>query len=264
MRWIERVERKLERLAIPRIGLWLVAGQVLFYLALAAGRIESADIVLIPNRVLAGEAHRLLTFLFDPPRMHPVFLFFALYLFLLMARGLETQWGAFRFNLFLLTGYVATLGAAFLFPSQPVTNLFLGGSVFLAFAYLHPDFELSLFFLLPVKIKWLAAVTWAGYGLSFLAGPASARAVTLASCLNFFLFFGRDLVAALKTRRQTSPHPATAPALAEPFHRCAVCGRTDLSDPRLDFIYIPGPGGTRCVCRDHADAPDSRTPAPAV
>jgi hypothetical protein len=179
MRWIERVERKLERLAIPRIGLWLVAGQVLFYLALAAGRIESADIVLIPNRVLAGEAHRLLTFLFDPPRMHPVFLFFALYLFLLMARGLETQWGAFRFNLFLLTGYVATLGAAFLFPSQPVTNLFLGGSVFLAFAYLHPDFELSLFFLLPVKIKWLAAVTWAGYGLSFLAGPASASIVPL-------------------------------------------------------------------------------------
>jgi hypothetical protein len=249
MGWIERLERRVEPLAVPRLGRWLVGGQVLLYLALAAGTVEPADLVFRADRVLAGEPHRLLTFLFAPPQINPFFLFFALYLFLLMANGLEERWGAFRFNLYLLAGYLGTLGAAFLYPAVPATNVFLAGSVFLAFAALNPDFELSLFFVLPVRIKWLAMATWIGYGISFVSGPAGVRAQTLAACLGFFLFFGRDLVRSARAQARPVP-PAASPQT--PFHQCDVCGRTDLSDPRLDFIYVPGPTATRCLCRDHA------------
>lgn len=252
MGWIEGLERRVEPLAVPRLGRWLVAGQVLLYIALAAGRVEPGDLVLRADRVLAGEPHRLVSFLFAPPEMHPIWLFFALYLFLLMANGLEARWGAFRFNLFLLTGYLATLGAAFLYPTEPVSNVFLAGSVFLAFAGLYPDFQLSLFFILPVRIKWLALATWIGYGISFLGGPAGVRAQTLAACVNFFLFFGRDIFRAARARTQTVASTVSSPT---PFHRCDVCGRTDLTDPRLDFIYVPGPTSTRCLCREHAGAP---------
>lgn len=251
MDWMDRLERRVEPLSVPRLGRWLVAGQVLLYIALAAGWVEPADLVLRADRVLAGEPHRLLTFLFAPPAVHPVFLFFALYLFWLMAEGLEARWGAFRFNLFLLVGYAATLGAVFLYPAVPATNVFLAGSVFVAFAHLYPDFELNLFFVIPVRIKWLALAAWIGYGLSFLAGPAGVRAQTLASCLAFFLFFGRDLARAVRVR---AVHASPASPARTPFHRCDVCGRTDLSDPNLDFIYVPGPSATRCLCRDHADS----------
>jgi len=257
MRWMERLERSLSQWAVPHLGLWLVAGQVLLYLALTSGQIQPEDIVLIPERVRAGEVHRLLTFLIQPPMINPIFLFFALYLFLLMANALEARWGVFRFNGFLLTGYLATVGTSFFFPLQPVTNTFLGGSVFLAFAFLHPDFELRLFFVIPVKIKWLAAVAWVGYGLALVTGPTSIRLLMLASLLNFFLFFGREILSlALNRKRNFSLRCTAEKAEVEPFHRCAVCNRTDLSDPQLNFIYLPTPDGTRCVCREHTTAFD--------
>src|ERR1039458_1082074 len=80
----------------------------------------------------------------------------------------EDYWGVFRFNFFLFIGWALTVGAAFLTPAEPATNLFVAGSVFLAFAYLNPDFELVLFFILPVKVKWLALLTWVVYGFEFL------------------------------------------------------------------------------------------------
>jgi len=41
-----------------------------------------------------------------------------------------------------------TVAVAFLTPGSYTTNLFLGGSVFLAFAFLNPDFEMLIFFIL--------------------------------------------------------------------------------------------------------------------
>ena len=76
---------------------------------------------------------------------------------------------------------IATVGLAFILPGAPATNVFLQGSVFLAFAYLYPDFEMYLFFILPVKIKWLALVTWIGYGVVMIFGSWEARLMVLAS-----------------------------------------------------------------------------------
>ncbi len=86
-----------------------------------------------------------------------MFAFFFWYLFYLMGTALERSWGTFRYNVFLLIGYVDTVGVAFIVPDVPANNAFLQGSVFLAFAYLFPDFVMYIFFILPVKIKWLGA-----------------------------------------------------------------------------------------------------------
>ena len=53
--------------------------------------------------------------------------------------------------------------------------MFLAGSVFLAFAYLNPDFEIVLFFILPVKIQWLALFAWASYAAFFVIGAWAPR-----------------------------------------------------------------------------------------
>src|ERR1043165_464844 len=95
------------------------------------------------------------------------FLAFGWYLFYLMGSALEAYWGVFRYNVYLFVSYVLLVGLAFLTPAAPVTNMFILGSVFLAFAYLNPDFEMILFFILPVKIKWLAFISTAGGGAPF-------------------------------------------------------------------------------------------------
>src|SRR3954468_13249554 len=150
---LNRLERLFGRLAIPNISLYLVAGQVLFWSVAFLGYFNLERIALLPLAVRGGEPWRLITFLLLPPASSPVFIAFAWYMFWLMGSALEQYWGVFRYNLFIFVGWALTVGVAFLFPANYATNVFLGGSVFLAFAFLNPEFEMLIFFILPVKIK---------------------------------------------------------------------------------------------------------------
>ncbi len=247
----ERLEHKLQRYAVAGLTSTLVAGQVLFYVAERMGSIDLDRCTFIPQRALTGEWWRFMTFLFIPPQTNIVFAAFAWYIFYLMGNALEGHWGALRYNLFLLIGTVLTLAAALLVPGLPATNVFIGGSVFLAFAFLYPDFEFLILFILPVKVKWLALLTWIGYGFKFLAGPWPTRIFVLASVGNFLIFFGRDILWMMKSGRRRMA--ATARDISKKkaaFHRCAICGITDLSHPTMDFRYCPECGGLG-YCRSH-------------
>ncbi len=251
MSLLDSLERRFRRYAIPNVTLYLVLGQVLFFVFAITGRFVLGRVVLIPERVLTGEWWRLITFLFVPPATNPIFAFFAWYLFYLMGNALEGQWGAFRYNLFLLIGYIVTVAVSFLVPFSAATNIFIAGSVFLAFAYLYPDFQLYIFFILPVKMKWLALLTWVGYAYQILAGSWSTRLMVLASISNFLLFFGKDIYLTAKTgRRRMTAQVRDYSAKKEPFHRCAVCGITDLSHPRMEFRYCSDCGGLG-YCKEH-------------
>jgi len=251
MSLLDKLERKLRRYAISNVTLYLIIGQVLFFLFAISGRFVLERVVLIPDRVLMGEWWRLITFLFIPPLTNPIFAFFAWYLFYLMGSALESHWGAFRYNLFLLIGYIVTVAVSFIMPLYPATNLFIGGSVFLAFAFLFPDFQLYIFFIIPIKIKWLAFITWIGYAYELLVGSWSIRLLVLASITNYFLFFGKDIIWRMKTgsRRMTMQVQRYA-ATKEPFHKCTICGITDLSHPQMEFRYCSECGGLG-YCTDH-------------
>jgi hypothetical protein len=248
---IDKLDRKLRRYAIHNVTLYLIIGQVIFFLFVMSGRFVLDRVVLVPEFVKAGEWWRLITFLFIPPLTNPIFAFFAWYLFYLMGSALEGHWGAFRYNLFLLTGYLVTVAVTFLFPLSAATNIFIGGSVFLAFAYLYPDFQLYILFILPVKIKWLALITWIGYAYEMIVGSWHTRLLVLASISNFFLFFGRDIIWKMKTGNRSMVAQARQfTGKKEPFHKCSVCGKTDISHPQMDFRYCSDCGGLG-YCKDH-------------
>lgn len=248
---LDRFERKLRRFAVPNVTLYIIMGQVFFFVMSMTGRFAVGRVLFVPELVRMGQWWRLITFLFVPPTTSVIFVFFAWYLFYLMGSALEHYWGAFRYNLFLLTGYVATVAVSFVTPFSPSSNLFLGGSVFLAFAYLNPDFVLYIFFILPVKIKWLALVTWLGYGYQLAVGSWTSRLLVLASVSNFLLFFGRDIFLTIKYggRRMTA-QVVEFSKKKEPFHTCAACGKTDISHPTMEFRYCPECGGLG-YCKDH-------------
>ena len=254
MTLLSKIERFLGRFAVPNLSYLLVAGQVAVYVAILIGRLEPGRLVLVPRLVMAGQWWRVFAFLLMPPPSSILFIAFAWWMFCLMGSALETFWGTLRFNLFVALGSAFTVGLSFLAPDRSVSNAFLAGSVFLAFSHLNPDFELALFFILPVKIKWLALGTWLVYGYEFITGGWPGRLQIVAAVGNFLIFFGRDIASTAKNRRRQMLKAARRddePGRGEPRHRCRICGKTELSNPELDFRYCSKCAGDECYCSDH-------------
>ncbi len=258
MSWFNRLERTLSPFAISNLTLYLVIGQTFVYLALFLNQLDHDRLVLVPNWVMEGEVWRLLTFVFDPPNVYWVFFAFAIYFFYFIGNSLEGYWGALRYNLFILVGYLLTVGLAFVTPDHEASNVFIGGAVFLAFAYLNPEFVMYLFFIIPVKIKWLAWLAWFGYAWTFVMGSLSARLAVLAAVGNFFLFFGRDIWLDMRLRGRRMSHDAKrfADEGRGPVarHTCHVCQKTDLTNPEMDFRYCSKCAGDQCYCPEHIRA----------
>jgi hypothetical protein len=258
---LDILDRKFGRFAVPNVTLYLIIGQVFVCLSALLGLLDLNQFVLVPALVMQGEPWRLLTFLFFPPPVNFNSMFsmmllpFAWWIFYLMGNALESYWGPFRYNVFLLTGIGLAIGAAFITPAAPVTNAFIAGSVFLAFAWLNPDFELSLFFILPIKIKWLALFTCAIYGYQLATGSAPVRWQIAASLLTFLLFFGSSLVDAIRYRRRTmavkSQRAADEKRGPQARHKCRICAKTDLTNPEMDFRYCSKCAGDECYCPEH-------------
>ena len=154
MSWVEKLDRKFGRYAIPNLTLLIVCGQLTgFFLGhIKPEQLEQWE--LVASRLQEGELWRLVTFPMVPPGSGLLVLF-GIYLFYLMGTALEHTWGTFRYNVYLLIAYLCTVAVSFLAPELPMSNAYIGGSVFLAFAWLYPEFQLLLMFILPVKIKWL-------------------------------------------------------------------------------------------------------------
>jgi hypothetical protein len=255
MPFLDKLERNFGRFAIPGLSLGLVVGQALVWLALMRGLLSPDLFIFTGRAALAGQWWRLITFLLMPPQIGLLFIAFAWWMFYLMGSALEAFWGAFRYNLFLFVGLLLTVGVGFVYPDRPVSNLFIAGSVFLAFAYLNPGFEILLFFILPVRIKWLALIAWIGYAISFVMGDGPARLQILATVGNFVLFFGPDAwrrahrhtrQITLATSRAAAARPASVAR-----HQCRICGKTDRTDPQLDFRYCSKCAGEACYCPEH-------------
>jgi hypothetical protein len=282
MSFFSRLESKLGRYAVPNLTMALIAGQVLIYFAermSPPGAVSIASkIALVPDKVLAGEWWRVGTYLFDPPRMNPLFAFFAWYLFYLMGTTLEASWGLFRYNLYLAIGYLASVAAAFLFwfatgiPGQAATNQFLYVSVFLAFARLYPDFVIQILFILPVQIKWLALLTWIGYGWTMATADSwLTRAMVIAAVLNYLLFFGQEIMRSMQHRHRGMQFRARALKGEGPrhqarmIHQCRVCGITSETSPKTQFRYCSKCNGEFCYCPEHLHNHEhTGTTAPAV
>lgn len=247
------LEKRFGRFAIPNLTLILIVGQVMAFVATLSDPRMLEKMLLIPDKVLEGEVFRLFTFALMPPGDSPIWAFFFWYLFYLMGTALEAFWGTFRYNAFLLIGYLATVAAAFINMDGAVSNWFLQGTVFLAFAWVNPNFTLHLFFVLPIRIKWLALLTWIGFGLAFIGGTASQRLAIAASVLNFFVFFGREIWYRIRTgqRHMSGQVKRFSEKKPEYFHKCAVCGITDVSHPGTEFRYCSKCSGDLAYCEEH-------------
>lgn len=267
-----RFERRFGRYAIPNLTLAIIVGQAVLYFAAMLPQGVALDRVLLdPALVMQGQAWRLVTFLFTPPAASEIFVIFYFALLYHFGTTLEQHWGAFRFNLYLLTGWLASVAAAFAgsailgqqalaaadgeamrLASIPATNSFLYISLFLGFARLYPDFIINLFFILPIRIKWLALLTWIGYAWALVSGNWMTRMLVLATIANYLLFFGAEHIRDLRHRQRRQSFQAKAKRATAPAeHRCIVCGLSSEDSPRTLFRYCSKCAGQQCYCPDH-------------
>ena len=264
MRWFNRLEQKLERYAIGHLTLVLVVGQSLFFVFGLASQEFLAGIQLVPQKVLEGEFWRIPAFIFAPPVVHPLFFIFAMIVLYLMGTALENNWGVFRYNLFLLIGFGLTVAASFAAPDRPASNLFISGSIFLAFATLYPNYVFHLLLVFPVQVKWLALVTAGFILIEFLSSDWPGRLLIGASVFNYLLFFYNDLRRAIKSGalRATRPPAEGMRDPGTPFHVCAACGITDKTHPKMEFRYCGQCAGGLGYCEEHIHHHEHRTASP--
>jgi hypothetical protein len=243
MHWLNRLEQKVGHLAIPALMRYVAGLTALCYVLVKINPNYLDVLWLQPSLVLEGQVWRLFTYLFIPivGGFLPDWLFGAFYILYLMwiGDGLERAMGTFRMNAYFLLGMIGTTIAAWITGGTPGGG-YLYLSLFLAFARFFPDVIIYVMFILPMKVKWIAWLDVAFLLLAFMGGAWTTRAAILVGFINYFLFFGRELVTEARFRHQVMERKARfvreiKSDEGEAMHRCAVCQRTEATNPELDF-----------------------------
>ena len=268
MRLVERFVYKHPRFGIPNLIRYICLGNVLFWIlgVLLRNYTLLSYITFDAAAILHGQVWRLVSFMFYPVSGSLIFALIAIYFYYWMGSTLEQYWGAGRFTVFLLLGWAFTVVFGFLVyfitgSSPSITGNYLYLSMFFAFATLFPDMQVLLFFLIPIKMKWLALVDAAFFVYSIVANMAAfpANLLPLVALLNYFVFFGAELWS-LRPRkasetvvnfRRESARIRREQKQELYRHKCAVCGRTDVSNPELEFRYCSRCAGYHCFCQEH-------------
>ena len=197
--WFDRLEDRLHWLAVPGLASFLVGMNAVVWVMTLLRPGFPRLLALAPFALVHGQWWRAVTFLFVPPATGSIWTVFWLLLLYTFAHSLENEWGDFRFNLYYGIGAAATVAAS-LVSGWPLSNVTLNTSLFLAFAALYPDFEVLVFFVLPVKVRWLAALTAASLTWTFLFWGSPARWEVASGLVNYLLFFGGDHARDLRRR----------------------------------------------------------------
>jgi hypothetical protein len=280
--WLSKLERKFGRYAVPNLMYYIIilyaAG---FVLNILNPEFYYRYLSLDAQAIFRGQIWRIATFIIQPPSSSLIFIVFALSLYYMIGRQLEHAWGTFRFNLYFFSGVLFHVAAAILLYvitglNLPMSVWYLNMSLFFAFAALYPDVQFLVFFVIPVKVKYLAMIDalyfiypiiqafLPAYGGNILVGGyyKAAALESVVSLLNFLIFFlgSRNMRRfSPKQRRRKKEFQQNIRMAQRPIpnyangakHMCAICKRTELDDPDLEFRYCSKCNGNYEYCQDH-------------
>ena len=282
MKLINQLERKFGRYAIHNLPAIMIGLYAAGYILTLIAPTILTYLTLEPYYILHGHAGfpeiwRVITWVIVPPSSLNIFTVIMLFFYFSIGSTLERTWGAFRFNLYILSGIFFTVLGAFIlygigvsrgyhyvFTSAAGGSLFstyyINMSIFLAFALSYPEMQVLLYFIIPVKMKWMGIVYGVLIVIDFINSGWAGRVAIIASLLNFIIFFFMTRSSEMNRinpreirRKQAFKKTVNAAASKSqgPIHRCAVCGRTELDGDDLTFRYCSKCMGTYEYCQDH-------------
>lgn len=281
MKFLDKLERKFSRYAIQNISLMLIICYAFGY----AIQFVNADflnyLTLNPYLILRGQIWRLITWILIPPSDFGIFTILTLYFYYWIGTTLERTWGTFRYNVYLLSGMLFTILGAFVLLAysyavfapqiamvgsrafftdgigyffRAFSTYYVNLSIFLAFALTFPDMQVLLFFMIPIRIKWLGILDAIMTVYTFFASGIAYKIIIGASLLNVIVFFlaTRDRVrmSPKQIRRRQVYHQEVKKGTGITRHKCAICGRTE-KDGDLEFRFCSKCDGNYEYCQDH-------------
>lgn len=281
------MERKFGKYAIPNLMRYVA----IVYAIGAILQIVNPALLGLLNMdfgaILQGQIWRLVTFVISPPTDGMLFNLLSIYVYYMMGTTLEHRWGTFAFNLYYFLGVIAHILTGiltyFLFGSSFTMGMYyLNLSLFFAFVTEFSETQFLLFFIIPIKAKWLGIIDGIYFVATIIGGflfpilpqlsvllirfgvlaiPPNAVAALL-SALNYLLFYNLFRKRMRLTRQQKQIRREFRAKVAEakavqranasaPRHCCSICGRTEQSHPDLEFRYCSKCEGSFEYCEDH-------------
>ena len=277
MKFIDKLERKFGRIGIPNLTIYMIVCYVIGYALMIVNPGILNWLSLEPAYILRGQVWRLVTWVLYPPSTSGVLWFAIAVLFFYYPIGtsLERTIGTFKYTLYILSGVIFTILGAFILYFLLGGNVLVGNvfstyyislSTFLAYAMCYPDMQVLLMFIIPVKMKWMAIfyVVIVVYEMIqyIMAGAWYLVIPIVASLLNFIIFyFGtkdfsrynpKEIHRRNEFRRAMEPQGRMKSGSGSVTkHKCAICGRTELDDPNLEFRFCSRCNGNYEYCQDH-------------
>ncbi|MCL2126314.1 MAG: rhomboid family intramembrane serine protease [Oscillospiraceae bacterium] len=288
-RAIDKFCIKHRRFGIPKLMRYVVFISAAIYVISMMDKTGTlfSFIAFHPRMIARGEIWRLVTWVFIPLGDNVIFTAISLYFYYFIGTTLEREWGTPKFTIYYLAGIAlniiygfvtwfiikSTMYSAILdyvwYGFILLTPSFLNLSMFFAFAALFPDNRVMLFFIIPIKVKWLALVD-AGFFIYYVIermvnAQYAMALLPIVAILNFIIICGGDVIDYLRPyKARASPQVVKFRRAAKqaqrsnedsPFrHKCSVCGKTDAEYPGLEFRYCSRCEGYHCYCIDHINS----------
>ncbi len=261
---------------IPNLMLYISLGCAVVYLmSEMSGNYLLYNLLYFDRElILQGQIWRLITYPLTYRVSNLMLMAISLLCYYSLGRAMENIWGTLRFNLFYLTGVIMMDVWCMIFGGTASVS-YLNLSLFLSYATMYPDANFLMFFIIPVKAWIFALIDLLMVLISLVADPFPYNCFAVISLANYFLFFGKDVLNVIPMSWQTnfrrlfrkkgasqkkakvipfnagSYEASHASAKAPYTHRCTVCGRTDVSNPELEFRYCSRCKGYYCYCEEH-------------
>lgn len=193
MRWIDKLERRYGRYGIPNLLNGVLIGQIVAWVIVMF--INSGFYNLLPltrDALMQGQIWRLVSFIFVPPlTTSPLSLLFQMYFYWWVGSSLQRAWGDFRFTFYWVVGMLGAVIGALITGGTSTYGLFL--SLFFAYAWMWPEQQVLLFFILPIKIKWMGWAALALWVVQFITSSMAVRVSLLFGLAGFVVFFGAEI-----------------------------------------------------------------------
>lgn len=288
---MRKFEKKFGKYAISNLTTILIMCYVVGYVIQMINANFFEMLTLNPYAILKGQVWRLVTWVVIPPEQFDILTIIMLYFYYSVGRTLERAWGDYKYNVYIFSGMLFTIIAAFVsygiceyrygelfsltMTSEPIylaastlfSTLYTNLSIFMAFAATFPDAQILLMFVVPIRIKWMGIVYAVLMGAELLIGlrlqdPLLSkvynlfyRSAIIASLLTFVVFWlinmRRFRVSPKQMKRRHEFKQEVKVSTRVTKHKCAICGQSDESNENLSFRFCSKCNGNYEYCQEH-------------
>lgn len=271
--FIDKMERKWGKYAIQNLSLYLIICYAFGYIIQMVNANFFNYLTLEPALVLQGQIWRLLTWIVVPPSSsNIIFTLLMLYFYYSIGNNMERVWGTYRFNVYIFSGMLFTILGSFLAYAiyyfgyginavgigAFVSTYYINMSILMAYAATFPEMQIVMIlfvFPVPMKVKWLGILYALILAMEVVGTNLVGKIIILASLLNFILFFlysrNRKYASPKQVYRQKTYQHEVKKMQKITKHKCAICGRTEDSNPDLEFRFCSKCDGNYEYCQDH-------------